>query len=456
MFWVPQGLALISPIKVHGRYFFDSVTQEPFYIKGVDYQPGGSSVTSQNKDPLSDPDICARDIALFQQLGINTIRVYTVNPDLDHDVCMTLLASAGIYLVLDVNSPQQARHLNRYEPWSTYTAEYLQNVFKVVEQFGNYNNTLGFFAGNEIVNDKISAAHSPRFVKAMVRDIKQYIDASLARKIPVGYSAADDLDYRIPLSEYLECIDESPFDSADFYGVNSYQWCGDQTFYSSGYDKLVSDYADYTRPVFLSEYGCNKVTPRMFSEVQALYSDDMIGVFSGGLAYEFSQEPNNYGLVKVLDNGDVILLDDFLALKYQLETVPDINYDVVTHHLLSENMKGSVAKHDYKQPTCKSEFRNLAVEQGLPSSVADKLVDQGVDVKKGKYVTLTESQLQSSYKVFSPSGKALGTPTVRVIRDISPGSSSRGSRLPVQTIPNSGTYGVHHCHRPCIKSRKIY
>lgn len=73
---------------------------------------------------------------------------------------MTLLASAGIYLVLDVNTPQFGHHLNRYEPWTTYTPEYLENVCKVIEQFSHYNNTLGFFAGNEVVNDAISATVS--------------------------------------------------------------------------------------------------------------------------------------------------------------------------------------------------------------------------------------------------------------------------------------------------------
>lgn len=42
-----------------------------FYIKGVDYQPGGSSGVTDDKDPLSDPKECARDIIMLQDLGIN-------------------------------------------------------------------------------------------------------------------------------------------------------------------------------------------------------------------------------------------------------------------------------------------------------------------------------------------------------------------------------------------------
>lgn len=366
--------------------------------------------------------------------------MYSVDPELNHNECMTLLALAGIYLVLDVNLPQQFRHLNRYEPWSTYNAEYLKNVFRVVEQFGGYNNTLGFFAGNEIVNDKVSARHSPRYVKALVRDIKQYIDFNLARKIPVGYSAADDLDYRISMSQYLECVDELPYDSADFYGVNSYQWCGEQTFYSSRYDKLVEDYAEYTRPVFLSEYGCNEITPRRFSEVQAIYSDHMVGVFSGGLVYEFTQEPNNYGLVKVLPNGDVQLLDDFVALKYQLEHLSEPTYHVMTQNLLANErlLKNSRRKLQLPQPPCKGEFSNLAVEMGLPQNPTEELLD-GVSIEKGRYVKLKEHHLRSSKKVYGTSGKIyLAEPSVQIVEDTSPGSGSRKGRVPL--IPNNGVF----------------
>lgn len=70
---------------------------------------------------------------------------------------MTMLALAGIYLFLDVNSPLPFHHLNRHEPWTSYNDEYLTNIFKVIEQFSHYENTLGFFIGNEIISDKISS-----------------------------------------------------------------------------------------------------------------------------------------------------------------------------------------------------------------------------------------------------------------------------------------------------------
>ena len=49
----------------------------------------------------------------------------------------------------------------------------------------------------------------------------------------------------------------------------------------------------------------------------------MTGVFSGGLAYEFTEEPNDYGLITV--NGTTAhLLNDFVALQGQFSKVTSV------------------------------------------------------------------------------------------------------------------------------------
>ena len=63
------------------------------------------------EDPIAEPDVCKRDIVKFKSLGLNAIRVYTVDNSKNHDECMSALADAGIYLILDVNTPQYS--LNR-------------------------------------------------------------------------------------------------------------------------------------------------------------------------------------------------------------------------------------------------------------------------------------------------------------------------------------------------------
>ncbi|ODV60570.1 1,3-beta-glucanosyltransferase [Ascoidea rubescens DSM 1968] len=390
----------IHPLSIKNRHFIDSVTNEPFFIKGVDYQPGGSSGVNTEKDPLSDADVCARDIILFQELGINTIRVYSVNPNLNHDKCMTLLAVAGIYLVLDINSPLENQHLHRYQPWTTYNSEYLKHVFKVVEVFSSYNNTLGYFAGNEIINDKTSAEASPIYVKGLIRDIKQYILKNSPRVIPVGYSAADDLNFRISLAKYLECsIDGNNELSIDFYGVNSYQWCGKQTFYTSGYNILVDDYKEFTKPLFLSEYGCNEVKPRMFEETDAIYSKDMNKVFCGGLVYEFTQGPNNYGLVDVDDDGNVHILEDFNHLKDQFSK-KKFNLNL---NLNNNNNNNNLINSNQKIPECELNYDNLKVDSAIPECVGQNELDS-LSKNKGNFVPLTEEDLITSYTIYDVNG----------------------------------------------------
>jgi len=85
----------LPTVTVKGNAFFAG--DKRFYVRGVDYQPGGSSKVS---DPLADEAGCTRDIEYFKQLGINTVRVYTVDNSANHDKCMSALSAAGIYVAL--------------------------------------------------------------------------------------------------------------------------------------------------------------------------------------------------------------------------------------------------------------------------------------------------------------------------------------------------------------------
>lgn len=366
--------ALVPPIVIKGKHFVDSSTGNRFQMKGVDYQPGGSASYSGLADPLSNAKQCARDIFVMKTLGVNTVRVYTVNPALDHSECMTLLAAANMYLVLDVNSPLIGESLNRYEPWTTYTPEYLQHVFEVVDEFSRYNNTLGFFIGNEIVNDLRSAQVAPTYIRAVVRDVKDYIYRQCPRQIPVGYSAADDLKYRRELPHFLGCGLKRT--AIDFYGVNSYQWCGRQTLKTSGYDVLIHDYQNFDFPIFLSEFGCNDIKPRIFQEVEAIFSQPMNVVFDGGLAYEYSQEANDYGLVDILSNGDVLWRADFEALRQHyanVDSIAECPVDVSLTLLCNNSTRTSVTF------ACKSEYRHLSGSTAsLPKTFGTDMIKNGV------------------------------------------------------------------------------
>lgn len=354
----------LQSITIEGNAFWKG--DDRFYIRGVDYQPGGlSNIT----DPLSNKAQCERDVAKFKDLGVNTIRVYSVDPGNDHSDCMKLLKDNEMYLILDVNNPESA--INRAEPECLYNAFYMKNVFDVVEEFSQYDNTLGFFAGNEVINDE-KTTNTAKYVKAVVRDMKQYIKAQGLRKVPVGYSAADIKANRKEQLDYFTCGDDESA-KIDFWGHNDYSWCGKSDMQTLGYTDLMEDFKDAAVPIFFSEFGCNSQKDRPFTEIEAIYLDKMSSVLSGGLVYEYLQEANNYGLVEISDDGSSVTeLGLYLNLK--------------SEYAKTSNPKGDGNyKKEVKYPSCpsSSDWKSDSDLPKTPEGVKD-MIENGA----GKIVGL--------------------------------------------------------------------
>jgi len=219
----------------------------------------------------------------------------------------------GIYIVSDLSAPGES--INRADP--SWTVEIFQRYASVVDMFAPYPNVLGYFAGNEVTNNNTNTGASA-FVKAAVRDVKAYMVTKGYRQVPVGYAANDDADIRTAIADYFAC---APANAAvDFYGLNIYEWCGNSTFQTSGYAARTEEFSSYPVPVFFSEYGCIVPKPRLFTEVQAIYGDEMTGVWSGGIVYEYFQEANDYGLVTQIGSS-VSALPDYTALSSQLNNI---------------------------------------------------------------------------------------------------------------------------------------
>ncbi|CAR21776.1 KLTH0B09834p [Lachancea thermotolerans CBS 6340] len=369
----------LPAIEVKGNKFFFSNNGSQFYMKGIAYQQDTANTTSGESfnDPLADYETCSRDIPYMQAVDTNTIRVYALNNSLDHTKCMQALNDAGIYVIADLSQPSQS--INRDDP--AWDLELYKRYTDVIDAMHNYTNILGFFAGNEVTNNKSNTAASA-FVKAAIRDCKKYIKDKGYRDIPVGYSTNDDEETRVSMADYFACGDEDV--RADFYGINMYEWCGSSTFQSSGYEDRTKEFSNLTIPIFFSEYGCIESRPRKFQEVGTLYSDDMTDVWSGGIVYMYFEEANNYGLVSV--SGDkVSTLSDYSYYSEEIKSVSPTSVNSKTYTVSNATLSCPATNSNWKAATSLPPTPNQQVCECMSGSLSCVVAD---DVDEDDYQDL--------------------------------------------------------------------
>ena len=210
----------------------------------------------------------------------------------------------------------------------------------------------------------------------------------------MGYSAADVRDVLLDTWNYLQCTttgDASDPSRVDLFALNSYSWCGESSYTTSGYNVLYADFSNTSVPVFFSEYGCIKPAPRIFTEVPVIYGPLMTPVFSGGMVYEYSEEPSDYGLVNISSDGSLELLPDYTSFQGQLAK---LNFTLI---------QGSAAQNTtVVPPACDvslittSGFNNNFTIPTIPSE-AQALIDNGISGKNnGKLITVTSTTVKTS------------------------------------------------------------
>ena len=173
----------------------------------------------------------------------------------------------------------------------------------------------------------------------------------------------------------------------------------------------------------------------------------MTGVFSGGLAYEFTEEPNNYGLVEV--NGTTAtILNDYVALQTQYVAVKSVR-------------EGSVASVT-RPTTCPAanSYANLNGTNDLPDTAARDLIKNGISsslYSAGKLIipsswsttytivdqngtTITDKSIDSSgYTPSNPANGGAGTSGSQIGGGATNGTSKSGAG---QLRFNEALFGV--------------
>jgi len=358
----------IGQITRTGRYLY-AADGTRWYIKGVAYQPQGVSSTGNGPfseaitfiDPLANATACARDLPYLTALGVNTIRVYSVDATKNHDSCMSAFSGAGIYVILDLTLPVNGSIARDAPTWTTNLQD---SYIHIVDAFVKYDNLLAFNIGNEIVTSVNETVDGP-FIKAAARDIKSYL-ASKSSTALVGYSAINGDDAVIlTLANYLSCDpsgNNSGGTAIDIYGLNNYNLCGAGTF-ADAYAGTTGDFAGYNVVAYFSEYGCITVSPRPWDDVPALFGTNAAPVWSGGIAFSYfpaTSDAGQFGMVTISADGSTVTTGtDYTNLKTQYGAVTFVNVPA----------KASAPAATY--PACPGQNASFAGSTKLPPTPSD-------------------------------------------------------------------------------------
>lgn len=107
---VQPASAWLAPVVTKGNKLFSSDTGLEFRIKGMAYSPtpnSGNMSTVKNYDWAADEheDIWTPHLAVLKDLGVNAIRLYSVDPSKAHDKFMCACSEAGIYVLVGMGAP---------------------------------------------------------------------------------------------------------------------------------------------------------------------------------------------------------------------------------------------------------------------------------------------------------------------------------------------------------------
>ncbi|OQR98217.1 1,3-beta-glucanosyltransferase [Achlya hypogyna] len=312
------GGGWVNPLIIKGYKFFDSVTGAEFRIKGISYSPRantGKNFNAESIDWATDENepVWRPQLAQLKALGVNTVRLYAVDPTKSHDKFMCEVSKLGMYVFVGMSAVCPGCYIADAEAPGCYTPEMFTRAQMIYNAFAVYDNVIGFSVGNENNLGKLIEKSAP-CVKALIRDVRAYGDkcAGSLRQVPIGLDNADIDTPTHPRASWLgyyDCLKNNDENTrAEWIGFNPYVECDPKTHLSfadsKGLQKLVGDYkkSGYSRPIVFGEYGCIDITntiddieqQRTFLDAKWMNEEpEMTEYVAGGNAFEYSVEKAN-------------------------------------------------------------------------------------------------------------------------------------------------------------------
>lgn len=346
----------LDPVILKGKQFFHSITGEYFPVKGVAYYPrpntGDLSLTNSVDFFTEDfRDLWQADIEHFKTLGVNTIRIYAVDPSQNHDAFMCALQEAGIYVMVGLLADCENCGIGPNAAPSCYPPSLKERGEYIINEFSKYPNTLVFSAGNEVTlyaqgfRSELNAPCQKKFL----RDMRSYVQTCsadplsiLPRQVPIGMVNWD--RERELQTLYFNCRTDpnDAFETPEWYGLNAYLHC-DPAATSieqlGGWNTLRDNFRSYNIPVpvIVSEYGCREPgfpslngfeAQRTWLQVDALYSSSFVDEFAGGIAFEFSAEKQVVD--SSTDQGEPWPYNGFMKMNYGMGYYTPVDCDHIT------------------------------------------------------------------------------------------------------------------------------
>ena len=301
-----------TPIVIKGKKFFNKLSGSYVPIIGVNYypRPNTGNLTRTNSIDFFTEEyrsIWERDIEYFKRLNVNVVGLYAVAPGQNHDGFMCALQAANIYVIVGLSADCLGCSIEKETlPPTCYPATLKQRGQFIISEFARYDNVIAFSAGNEVSLNTEDAISNAPCQKQFVRDMRAYIEScsGTVRPIPVGLAFADESsDIRSENALYYGCRSNKSdtLENAEYVGINAYQHCNGASIALPGYEKMLSDFTNYSLPMpaLLSEYGCidgsfptidGYAAQRNFLDVDALFTQRYRNALVGGLVFEYSTE----------------------------------------------------------------------------------------------------------------------------------------------------------------------